>query len=338
VTLTEVALHCLNPECGEPVRKGDRFCEVCGQELLPTVSVAKSAPAPHPNPKSNGVAMAVSDEDDAVSGVRRDRDHVEMWFPGVAGVSDRGLQRSRNEDAMAVVRLDDHDATVLVVCDGVSTSHQAHVASQVAAETTLAALVASVESDQVDMEEAMREAVVEAQAAVATIPYRGSAKDPPSSTLVAAVVRANCVTIGWVGDSRAYLVCRSGSWQLSRDDTWVADQVAQGLLSEAEAAGDPNGHVLTRWLGEDWRDGQAASVFSFRVEEAGHLLLCSDGLWNYLPEATDLGAAVAELDDTTPLGLAAHLTELARQAGGHDNITVAVAAVDTAPGGGDERC
>jgi len=236
-----------------------------------------------------------------------------------------------------VVRLDDHDASVLVVCDGVSTSHQAHVAAQVAAESALASLVASVQGGEDDMEEAMRQAVVRAQGAVATIPYRAGAKDPPSSTLVAAVVQSHCATIGWVGDSRAYMVCESGTWQLSRDDTWVADQVAQGLLSESEAAGDPNGHVLTRWLGEDWRDGQAASVLTFRVEEAGYLVLCSDGLWNYLPTEAHLGAAVAELDEATPLAMAAQLTELARRAGGHDNITVAVAAV-LIPGRGGERC
>ena len=52
-----------------------------------------------------------------------------------------------------------------------------------------------------------------------------------------------------------------------------------------------------------------------------------------------MGAAVGELEDSTPLGLAAELTELARRSGGHDNITVAVAAVATAPGGGGkERC
>jgi serine/threonine protein phosphatase PrpC len=182
---------------------------------------------------------------------------------------------------------------------------------------------------------------VRAQAAVATIPYKAGAKDPPSSTLVAAVVRADAATIGWVGDSRAYLVCPSGTWQLSTDDTWVADQVAAGLLTEDEAAGDPNGHVLTRWLGEDWRDAAAASVMSFQIEESGHLILCSDGLWNYLPTEEEIAQAVAELDETTPLGLAAELTELARRAGGHDNITVAVAAVATAPrrgGGGRERC
>lgn len=327
MTLGRVALHCLNPECGEPVREGDRFCEVCGQELLPSIRVPNGVPA---STRTNA--------DDPSRGVRKGRDHIEMWFPGVAGVSDRGLQRNRNEDAIAVVRLDELDAMVLVVCDGVSTSHQAHVASQVAADTTLASLVASVESGEADLEEAMRQAVVRAQAAVSTIPYKAGAKDPPSSTLVAAVVRADCATIGWVGDSRAYLVCPSGTWQLSRDDTWVADQVAQGLLSEDEAAGDPNGHVLTRWLGEDWRDSQAPSVLSFQVEEDGHLLLCSDGLWNYLPTEAELGAAVAELNDTTPLGLAAQLTELARRAGGHDNITVAVASVATAQGGGEARC
>src|SRR5439155_8604098 len=85
VTLTEVALHCLNPGGGEPVRKGDRFCEVCGQELLPTVTMVKSPPAARS--AANGTATAVRErDDDGASGVRRDRDHVEMWFPGVAGV------------------------------------------------------------------------------------------------------------------------------------------------------------------------------------------------------------------------------------------------------------
>jgi serine/threonine protein phosphatase PrpC len=325
--MPKVALHCLNPDCGEPVAEGDRFCEVCGQELLPSVPEPEGGAADSATP--NGKVA-----DDPVSGVRRARDRVEMWYPGVAGVSDRGLQRARNEDAMAVLRLEEHDSTVLVVCDGVSTSHQAHVASQVAADTVLGALVEAVEDGAIDLEESMREAVVRAQGAVAAIPYRQGAKDPPSSTLVAAVIRGDCATIGWVGDSRAYLICPSGTWQLSRDDTWVAEQVAQGLLSESEAAGDPNGHVLTRWLGEDWRDSQAASTLSFRVEEAGHLVLCSDGLWNYLPTEEAMAAAVAGFDEKTPLGLAAQLTELARQAGGHDNITVAVAAVDTVSGGG----
>ncbi|HXM58464.1 MAG TPA: protein phosphatase 2C domain-containing protein [Candidatus Dormibacteraeota bacterium] len=324
MTLPKVALRCLNPDCGEPVAEGDRFCEVCGQELLPSV------------PDLNGTAEAAKakeakSRDEASRGVRRQRDRVEMWYPGVAGVSDRGLQRTRNEDAIAVLRLEEHDSTVLVVCDGVSTSHQAHVASQVAADTVLAALVTAVEDGAIDLEEAMREAVVKAQGAVSAIPYRAGAKDPPSSTLVAAVVRGEMATVGWVGDSRAYLVCPTGTWQLSRDDTWVAEQVAQGLLSESEASSDPNGHVLTRWLGEDWRESQAASVISFRIEEPGHLVLCSDGLWNYLPTEAALAEAVAELAETTPLGLAAQLTELARQAGGHDNITVAVAAVS---GGG----
>ena len=320
--MTDLALRCINPDCGEPVREGDRFCEVCGSDLLPATARAPSGRR----------------ETDSGTRSRRARDHVEVWFRQVAGVSDRGLHRARNEDALAVSRLEDRGTSVLVVCDGVSTSHRAHVAAQVAADTTLAALVRAVESDEPDLEEAMRQAVVQAQEAVAAIPYRAGAKDPPSSTLVAAIVRAGLATVGWVGDSRAYLVCASGTWQLSRDDTWVADQVAQGLLSEAEAAGDPNGHVLTRWLGEDWRDGQVASVLTFDIEESGYLVLCSDGLWNYLPTEEHLAAAVADVDETAPLALAAELTEFARQAGGHDNITVAVAAVDTAPGGGEGRC
>jgi serine/threonine protein phosphatase PrpC len=160
-------------------------------------------------------------------------------------------------------------------------------------------------------------------------PWAG--KDPPSTTLVAAAVRGGLATVGWVGDSRAYFVNRAGTWQLSRDDTWAADQVARGRLSESEAATDPRGRFLTRWLGNDQEGYAASSVRTFEIERPGLVLLCSDGLWNYLETPDMLGEMVVGLGgDASPATVARTLTEFARGAGGHDNITVAVAALGAA--------
>jgi serine/threonine protein phosphatase PrpC len=120
-------------------------------------------------------------------------------------------------------------------------------------------------------------------------------------------------------------VCPSGTWQLSSDDTWAADQVALGNLSAQEAALDPRGRFLTRWLGNDQGDQSAPSVRTFEIEPPGLVLLCSDGLWDYLDTADALGEMVIGLgQDATPVAVARTLVNFARGAGGHDNITVAV--------------
>jgi serine/threonine protein phosphatase PrpC len=82
-------------------------------------------------------------------------------------------------------------------------------------------------------------------------------------------------------------------------------------------------HTITRWLGADseikpWSD---SSVQTITVTSPGALLLCSDGLWNYLPEAADIARFCSGAD---PTAAARALTEHALQAGGNDNITVAV--------------
>ena len=72
---------------------------------------------------------------------------------------------------------------------------------------------------------------------------------------------------------------------------------------------------------------------SLRPAHAGHLVLCTDGLWNYLPSAGDLEHAMTNAPgDGSPAATARSLVRHALASGGHDNVTVAVAAID--PGGG----
>jgi serine/threonine protein phosphatase PrpC len=98
----------------------------------------------------------------------------------------------------------------------------------------------------------MKVAVAAALASVCEIPYTSSANaDPPSTTLVAAVVQDHTATIGWLGDSRAYWISPQGSRQLTKDDSWLNDIVASGQMTEAEASKSDKAHAITRWLGVD---------------------------------------------------------------------------------------
>jgi serine/threonine protein phosphatase PrpC len=266
--------------------------------------------------------------------LEEERLHLEVSFEDLAGISDRGLRRPRNEDALALARVEERQARVMVVCDGVSTSSQPDRAAQAAAGATLRHLVAALQEGRDDLEQAMKEAVGLAQRAVCRVPAgeRGDEDEeeqgPPASTLVAALLLEGKVTLGWVGDSRAYFVGGGEAWQLSHDDTWL-EEVARPSPAEEETGGLAlRAHVLTRWLGSDLQGDPEASITTFLLPAEGCVLLCSDGLWNYAPTPAQMRELVSGLDATsTPLQLTRGLVEFARAAGGADNITVAVAIV-----------
>jgi serine/threonine protein phosphatase PrpC len=268
-------------------------------------------------------------------------DHVETETSTAAGVSDRGLRHSHNEDAMAMA--DAGDLVAAVVCDGVSSSSRPEDASRAAADTGVATLVELLAAGQ-SPEEATLTAAHRAGAAVAGLegavpgaPKRGPgggtqrvmppgaqvSSEPPSCTYVSAVVGASSVTVGWIGDSRAYWLPTAGEGKrLTDDDSWAEQMVAAGVMSDADAQAHPNAHVITAWMGAD-ADELDPHVSTFTPDRPGVILVCSDGLWNYCPEAADLLAA-APGAASEPLETARSLTRLAIDAGGRDNITVVV--------------
>jgi serine/threonine protein phosphatase PrpC len=147
---------------------------------------------------------------------------------------------------------------------------------------------------------------------------------------VSAVVTETAVTVGWIGDSRAYWLSPDGSERLTIDDS-VVGQLAAGRAVPPGAAVDPTSRALIRWLGADSDDGEP-QVVSMSPDSSGLVLLCSDGLSHYLSEPDDLAAAAsvsaAAMPSAamphTPLAVARTLTRLALDAGGHDNVAVAV--------------
>ncbi|WP_151524197.1 PP2C family protein-serine/threonine phosphatase [Serinicoccus kebangsaanensis] len=250
----------------------------------------------------------------------------------VAGVCDRGRRHRDNEDAMALWADNGQPGrVVLVVCDGVSSAPRSAEASEAAANAAVAALTGEgpPQDRHVAGAAAAAAAVEEVAAQVA-----GSA---PSCTYVSAIVQDGRVTVGSIGDSRAYWLPDAGDpARLSTDDSMAEEQVRAGI-DRAEAEAGPLGHTITRWLGPDAPDVRP-EITEQDVSEPGWLLVCSDGLWNYASEPTDLAAVVAATArqvGADPLPLAQGLVDWANGRGGADNITVALARCgDTRQDGG----
>jgi PPM family protein phosphatase len=137
------------------------------------------------------------------------------------------------------------------------------------------------------------------------------------------------MTVGWVGDSRAYWVTPKGAELLTRDHSWVNEVVQLGRMTEEEAMRAPEAHTITRCLGPlEVGDTLAEAEPEVRARDVpgpGVLLLCTDGFWNYTPEL----ASLSEL--LRAAGEGAGAEEIARVSvnhalsrGGHDNVSVAV--------------
>jgi serine/threonine protein phosphatase PrpC len=170
------------------------------------------------------------------------------------------------------------------------------------------------------------------EAICALMPAGTSSDDRPLTTIVAALVNSNTVTIGWVGDSRAYLLTGAAKL-LTRDDSWVNWVVEHGDMTEAQAMHSPNAHVIIQCLG-DPDDPPVPHIVTATLHPAEKLLLCSDGLWNYAPTPSALMALTSELSAGTPaITQCRALVKFANASGGRDNIT---AAMFILPSGGSQ--
>ena len=265
-----------------------------------------------------------------------DRDHMEEDLGQVAGVSDRGLRHSRNEDAMhfAVADTEAGPVAVAIVCDGVSSAPRPDEASWTAVNAGITLLAEGAERGE-DPEAISLAAVKAAGRALTEL---AGPEGAPASTYVSAVVSGQQITVCWLGDSRAYWLAANapapagphdtiditgGSKRVTRDDSLAEEIVAAGLATMDEAMASPQAHVITRWLGADLPEPQAHTE-QFTPSGPGVLLLCSDGLWNYRPEAAELAAMAMPAALTRPLDAAADLAKFALDSGGLDNITVVI--------------
>ena len=295
--------------CGSPVFHDELYCEACGLKVSHGPEPAAGTPASVP----------------------ADRETTDLG--SVAGMTDRGRRRQRNEDAMALAAAG--DKFVAVVCDGVASTANPDQAASEAATTALSVLEPLLHQAKwtaAELEGVLGSAFSEAQRAVMRVPddEPGGNDLSPSTTMVVGVVADGRVTVANVGDSRAYWLGSSPSAArlLTVDDSWAQESIAEGI-APAVAYAHPEAHTITRWVGGD-ADSVVPTVVSFDATEVGLLVLCTDGLWNYFEDPRQLGALIPDWATSSPVAIAQRLTDAALAAGGHDNVTVVVMPVGLA--------
>lgn len=227
-----------------------------------------------------------------------------------AARTDLGTVRTNNEDsAFASPRL-------LILADGMG----GHAAGEVASTMALRMFA---EVDQ-GAEASFEQEFPRAGRATRRVLHAMSEADPildsMGTTLVAIGSDGDRLTIGHIGDSRVYLLREDDLYQITSDHTHVQHLIDTGQLTAERARTHPYRSMLLKSL-DDQPTGPELDLIGARAEAGDRLLLCSDGLSDYL-EAEDIRSALATADRDEA---ADALIEAALQVGTRDNVTVVVA-------------
>jgi len=249
------------------------------------------------------------------------------------------LHTQTNQDALAVASRG--SAHLLCVCDGISTANagSGDVASGITTHVVTSLweqhLSRLQDADDMSAEAFVERALGMANRAVCEAAMRFAGGDlagrvPMGTTSVVAVVRGSRVQLGWLGDSRAYLVGRYGASLLTADMNQAGERLRSWHRGD-ELVWDPAGFALVGYIGHFNEDLRPESLvprqISFTLLPGERLVLCSDGVTDYVsvhhPGAAEVVAQATW--DLEPVDAATTLIHAANRGGGGDNCTAVVA-------------
>jgi PPM family protein phosphatase len=243
-----------------------------------------------------------------------------------AGLSDVGKKRKSNEDSFHI----DPERGLFIVADGMGGHVAGEVASKLAVDTIQEFLRMSDADSEItwpfEFDENLSAGGNRIQAAIQLanreiVRHMQAQEDTRGmgTTVVTAVVADDSCHIGHVGDSRAYLIRNGEIRQLTRDHTFVNEQVEKGFMSRAEAERHPARNILTRAVGST--EELHVDLSETRLAPGDRILLCSDGLSSMVDDPAILSAVMEHPD---PEEACASLVALANANGGWDNVTAVI--------------
>jgi protein phosphatase len=243
--------------------------------------------------------------------------------------TDRGCVREANEDAVRFFRPSDprllaEKGFLMIVADGMGGHLGGEVASQLAVETVGRIYY----HEQASPEAALRKAFEEAnqqihEASLADENLRGM-----GTTCTALVLLADKAIAAHVGDSRLYLMRDGEAYVMTEDHSAVMEMVKQGIISQQEARHHADKNIILRALGTNPQVEIHVWDKALMVRGGDQFFLCSDGLSDMV-EDDQIKRVLASAAD--PHAACESLIALAKERGGHDNITVGVIKIN--PGG-----
>ncbi|OVE78408.1 hypothetical protein BVX98_00160 [bacterium F11] len=249
----------------------------------------------------------------------------------IAGKTDKGLKRTKNEDTFIV----DPDLGLMVLADGMGGHSAGDVASQLASTVCSNQLRLSLQTGHVPIFKhvpqrseldprslLLGDCVKFSNQAVFEAAQSNKATRNMGTTLVAALWLDGKLAVAHVGDSRLYMVRGGDITQCTTDHSFVQEQVDKGLIKPEEAEKSNMRNMLTRSIGIS--DDVEVDVNEIDLDEGDYVLLCSDGLTKMLDDEKILQTFQ---EKEKPDAIADDLVGLANKAGGDDNVTVIVAKI-----------
>ncbi|WP_159449048.1 Stp1/IreP family PP2C-type Ser/Thr phosphatase [Provencibacterium massiliense] len=235
------------------------------------------------------------------------------------GLTHKGTVRAQNQDVFRLKVLGE-SLGYAMVCDGMGGEKAGDIASLATIEMIDRYLKKGL-TPQLPLN-SVRSLIMTAVSAANAVVYEQAQKDERfhgmGTTLVMAIVSGQTLHICHVGDSRIYLVHGGETLQLTKDHSMVQMLVDKGELSQSEADTHPKKHYITRAIGVAPRVEPDYAEYPFGQGQV--LLLCSDGLSNYLPQEQ----VAEEVMKCVRQHSAAPLIDYALAAGGADNVTAVI--------------
>jgi serine/threonine protein phosphatase PrpC len=243
----------------------------------------------------------------------------------VSLLSDVGCVREINEDSGRYTRPDelqsqDGKGLLVLVADGMGGHSAGEVASQMAVEVINRAFYDSKKQAR----EALEAAFHLANTAINQHASTNPSLDGMGTTCTALVLQDGSALAAHVGDSRLYLIRNSQIYLMTEDHSAVMEMVKNGLISLEEARHHPDKNVILRALGSHPEVEVTIWETPLPVRAGDRFLLCSDGLYDLVEDDEIKQVSTASV----PHAACENLISLAKQRGGHDNITVAIVSLD----------
>ncbi|MEZ5358235.1 MAG: Stp1/IreP family PP2C-type Ser/Thr phosphatase [Candidatus Zixiibacteriota bacterium] len=248
-----------------------------------------------------------------------------------AGKTDIGLVRKLNEDSIKLVA----DRQLFIVCDGMGGHNAGEVASQTACEIIGSlyqhAFEEILKDDRLKLPRVFPPStdVLIKSVRIANHWINKKSSENPSlsgmgTTVVAAAIEKDIITILHVGDSRIYRLANRRLHPLTIDHSWAAELEHSEHISAEEAKNLVNRNVITRALGV--KQNVEIDVAVEKITENDIYILCSDGLCGFVDDGDIRDVAVSCKEDVHQI--VDQLVQLANDRGGSDNVSVIAFKVD----------
>lgn len=238
--------------------------------------------------------------------------------------TDIGLRRNQNQDSGASFP----DLGLFVVADGMGGHRGGEIASSMSVEVIPDVVrKAQDRSSDWNPRTILNEAVQRANFAVYERSIRDSELQGMGTTVTAILFKDDLLTIGHVGDSRAYFYRDGILWQLTRDHSLVQEKLRAGLITREQARTDQMRNVITRSVG--FGHETVVEIYQKHTRPGDIYMLCSDGLSGQVEDHV-VADSVSEfaIRSRDLMGAVNHLIQLSNEAGGQDNTTVILVQVN----------